>query len=94
MSVAVHPDPAALKALQEELYRERVLRARSMTEEERFSDGFELTNAVFERMLGGAMWQKGLTDRDEGWKLVRRQLDRLARVHDAGRFTATPPSQS
>ncbi len=65
-----------------------------MTEEERFCDGFELTNAVFERMLDGAMWQKGLTDRDEGWKLVRSQLDRLARVQNAGRFTANLPDRS
>lgn len=86
-----HDDPAALKALQDDIYRERVLRARGLTVEQRLADAFEITNFVFENMLAGAMWQKGITDRAEGWKEVRRRLDRLERVHDFGRFTSTKP---
>jgi hypothetical protein len=82
-------DPAALRALQEEIYRERVLRAGRMTEEQPFADGFELTDSVFERMLDGAMWQKGITDREEGWAEVRRRLERLSRMQDVGRFSTT-----
>jgi hypothetical protein len=82
----VHRDPAALRALQTDIYRERVRRARGMTEEQRFADGLELTDSVFERMLDGAMWQKGITDREEGWAEVRRRLERLSRVQDAGRY--------
>ena len=81
-----HDDPAALKALQDDIYRERVLRARRQTEEERLADAFELTNGVFERMLNGAMWQLNLEDREAGWREVRRRLQVLSRVHDAGRF--------
>lgn len=87
----LHDDPSALKGLQDGIYRERVLRARGMTEQQRLTDAFELTNFVFENMLAGAMWQKNITDREEGWKEVRRRLDRLCRVHDAGRFTTQPP---
>jgi hypothetical protein len=86
-----HDDPAALSALQEDIYRERVRRARLLTPEQRLADAFDLTNSVFERMLEGAMWQKGLSDRDEGWREVRRRLDRLQRVQDAGRYTLTKP---
>jgi hypothetical protein len=83
-----HDDPAALKALQDAIYRERVLRSRKLTEEQRLNDAFELTNGVFERMLNGAMWQLNLEDRDEGWREVRRRLKVLSRVHDAGRFVS------
>ena len=62
-----------------------------MTEEERLAEAFELTNSVFERMLEGAMWQKNLTDREEGWAEVRWRLDRLSRVQDAGRYTTQRP---
>jgi len=86
-----HDDPAALKALQDDIYRERVLRARRLTVEERLADVFEISNAVFERMLEGAMWQKGITDRNEGWREVRRRLDRLDQVHDAKRYTSAKP---
>lgn len=88
----LHDDPAALKALQDDIYRERVLRAREMTGEQRLAAAFEITNFVFGNMLAGAMWQKGLTDHEEGWQEVRRRLDRLSRVHDAGRFTTQKPA--
>jgi hypothetical protein len=85
----LHKDPAALKALQDDIYRERVRRARGMSEEDRLAAGFELTNSVFERMLDGAMWQLGITDREEGWAEVRRRLERLRQVEEAGRFSKT-----
>lgn len=90
----IHDDPAALKALQDAIYRDRVLSARAMTGEERLAAAFDITNFVFENMLAGAMWQKKITDREEGWKEVQRRLDRLSRVHDAGRFTTQKPSNA
>ena len=89
-----HDNPDALRELQDAIYKERVLRARAMTESERLDAVFELTNFVFQNMLAGAMWQKGLTDTDEGWQEVRRRLDRLQKMHDRGRFTNEPPSGS
>lgn len=37
-----HDHPTALKDLQDSIYREKVLRARAMTPEERFNSGFEI----------------------------------------------------
>lgn len=77
--------------LQDSIYREKVLRARSMTPEERFDSGFEITGAAFQRMLEGAMWQLDTGDIEAGWKEVERRLDRLRQVHDVGRFVSQPP---
>ncbi len=81
---------ASLKAMQDDIYREKILRARKMTPEQRLADVFELTNSVFTRMHEGAMWQAGTTDEEEGWKIVRKRLDRLRKVHEVGRFSITP----
>ena len=88
----IHDDPAALKALQDDIYREKILRARKMTVEERLADAIELTNGVFHRMLEGAMWQLGVTDESQGWREVRARLSRLAAAHDAGRFVTEKPA--
>lgn len=83
-----HPesDMAALKAMQDDIYREKVLRARRQTPEERLADVFMLSNAVFARMHEGAMWQAGITDEKQGWEIVRKRLGRLRAVDEAGRF--------
>jgi len=88
----IHDDPAALKALQDQIYRENILRARAMTEEQRLAEALELTNEVFSRMHTGAMWQTGTTDSEQGWREVRRRLDRLRRTHDHGRFADQKPA--
>jgi hypothetical protein len=88
------PDPARaaaeLKALQDDIYREKILRARRQTPEERLADVFELTNTVFARMHEGAMWQAGLSDPQQGWDIVRKRLERLRKIHEAGRFVNHP----
>jgi hypothetical protein len=78
---------AALKAMQDNIYREKILRARKQTLAERLADVFELSNAVFARMHEGAMWQAGITDPEEGWRIVRKRLNRLQQVQDFGRFS-------
>lgn len=81
-----HQKPAGFKVLQDDIYRERVLRARQQTPEERLADVFELSNAVFIRMHDGAMGQFGLSDPGEGWRHVEERLSRLQKLHDQGRF--------
>ena len=81
-----HDHPTALQDVQDSIYREKILRARSMSPDERWAAGFELTNAVFERMLEGAMWKLGTKDVSEGWQEVRSQLDRLRKVHEHGLY--------
>lgn len=89
------PDPdraaAELKAMQDDIYREKVLRARRQTPEERLADVFVLSNAAFARMNEGAMWQAGITDEKEDWDIVRKRLARLQKMHDAGRFVIHRP---
>ncbi len=80
---------AALRALQAEIYRERILRARRMTPEQRLGDVMELTNSVFARMHEGAMWQLGSTDAGAGWREVARRLARLSAIEESGRFSAS-----
>lgn len=85
-----HDHPTALKDLQDSIYREKVLRARAMTPEERFDSGFEITRDAFQRMLEGAMWQLSTEDVEEGWKEVGRWMDSLRRAQDAGRYITQP----
>ena len=84
-------EAADLKKIQDSIYRERILRARSQTPEERLAEVCELTNSVFTRMLEGAMWQRGLHDVNEGWNEVRRRLGRLSAAEEAGRYTQHSP---
>ena len=89
----IHNTPGALKALQDDIYRDKILRARKQTMEERLADAFELTNSVFGRMFEGAMWQLGTSDPEVGWKEVRRRLDRLCGTHDHGRYVDEDPNK-
>jgi len=86
-----HDHPTALKDLQDSIYREKILRARAMTPEERFESVFELSEFQFGMMYAGAMQRLGNTDTGEVWKEVRRGLDRLARAHDHGFYSPTKP---
>lgn len=85
-STASDRSAAELKAMQDSIYREKILRARRQTPEERLADVFELTNSAFARMHEGAMWQAGITDANAGWEIVRKRLARLRTIHEAGRF--------
>jgi hypothetical protein len=75
-----------LLAMQQSIYREKVLRARQMSPEERLADVFALSNSAMARMHEGAMWQHGLTDEDEGWTIVSQRLERLRQLHEKGLF--------
>ncbi len=88
---AAEDGQAALKALQDVIYRDKVLRARAMTPEQRWAEAVELTNCAFQRMLAGAMWQLGTEDSRVGWAEVRRRLDRLCKTHDHGMFVNEQP---
>jgi hypothetical protein len=86
------PDPdlaaAELKAMQDAIYREKILRARRQTPEQRLADVFELSNHQFGMMLGGAMHRTGTMDENEGWEEVRRWMRRLDRVREQGLYVS------
>ena len=81
-----HDNPAALKELQEAIYREKVLRAREMTIAERLDEVFDLSNRQMGMMLAGAIHRLGTKDQEEGWDEVSRWLARLDRVRDHGLY--------
>lgn len=86
-----HDHPKALKDLQDSIYREKVLRARKMTPEERLDSIWELSDMQFGLMLAGALDRIGSSDHREGWNEVVRGLDRLNRARDH-RFYSSEPS--
>lgn len=89
-----HQNPEALLELQDAIYRDKVLRARAMTPDQRFAAVFELTNGVFERMHEGAMWQLNTTDPQIGWAEVRRRMERLTKTQEFGYYTTEKPSRT
>jgi uncharacterized protein (DUF1684 family) len=77
-----HDHPTALKELQDSIYRDKVLRSRSLTPEQRIADVFEMAEVSIHMAHAGAMHQLATSDPDEGWRLVAKWNDRLKRAHD------------
>ena len=88
----LHDHPTALADLQDSIYREKILRARMMTREERFITGFELTNFVTRLNLAGAMAKLNTTDEQLGWVEAKRLRARLNQVHDYGFYVSEKPA--
>ena len=88
----IHDDPAALKALQDDIYLERILRARAMTVPERLAEVFEISNHQFGMMLAGAMHRLGNRDETAGWREVERWMRRLDRTREFGLYVTEKPS--
>lgn len=72
----------SLKALQAEIYRDKVLRARAMTPAERLAEALELSNDIYTWMLDGAKAQCRLPSDEDGWVEVQRRLQTLRRLHE------------
>lgn len=87
-----HDHPTALADLQDSIYREKVLRARAMTPEERISSVLEQSHFQFGMMLAGAMARIGTEDENLGWQEVRSGLNRLDRVRENGFYSKTKPA--
>ncbi len=87
-----HEIPGALEALQADIYREKILRARKSTVEQRLADVFELSNHQFGMMLAGAMHRIGTTDEAAGWEEVGRWMHRLDRVREHDLYVEERPA--
>ena len=72
--------------MQDSIYREKILRARRQTPEERLADVFELSDHQFGMMLAGAMHKIGTADPEKGWEEVRRWMRRLDRMREHGLY--------
>jgi hypothetical protein len=90
INVNADSNPNDLKALQDAIYREKVLRARAMTPTERLDEALELSNDMYTWMLDGAKAQCGLTTDEEGWAEVERRLQVLRRLHERDLYRPVP----
>lgn len=86
-----HPDAAQLKELQDSIYREKVLRARKMTESERLTATLEQIDFSYDMMLGGVHMQFPDASPEEALKILKQRLDLLRRMDDRGLFVPAPP---
>lgn len=77
-----HEHPTALQDLQDSIYREKVLRARAMTPEEKLASVFELAEFQMGMMHAGALSRIGSADEGAGWQEVARWLERLEAARD------------
>lgn len=87
-----HKIPGALEELQNSIYRDRILRARRMTPEERLDAVFELSEFQLNMLHAGEMHRHSLNDPAEGWNRVAEALDRVAKARDVEFFTKERPS--
>lgn len=83
-----HDHPTALKDLQDSIYREKILRARAMTREERFISGCQLTNEVTDRIFQGVMARLGTNDPKSAWIEAKKRAERLRRANDHGFYVS------
>ncbi len=83
-----HDHPTALKDLQDSIYREKILRAKSMTREERFAAGCQLTNEVTERVFQGVMARNVNLDTKAAWTEAKRRAERLRQAQDHGLYVS------
>ncbi len=86
-----HDHPTALSDLQDSIYREKILRARAMTREERFLTGCQLTNEVTERIFQGAMARLGTSDPKSAWLDAKKRAARLRLANDHGLYISEKP---
>lgn len=86
-----HPDAAQLKELQDSIYREKVLRARRMTESERLDATLEQIDFAFAAMRDGVRMQFPHADDIEVERILGERLDRLRRMDDRGLFVVATP---
>ena len=74
------------KSLADELYRERVLRARRTPPEDRLLDGIRLYDEAVERMLVGVRLQHPAASPAELDQLLNQQIRKLWRLSDHGHY--------
>lgn len=86
------PIDLALAALQDAIWRDKILQARAMTPAERFEGDLEQTNFVMRLMLDGTMSQLGIGNPSEGWRELRARMDRLRQAADAGFYVDSTPA--
>jgi hypothetical protein len=79
-------DSDALRALQDDIYRGKILRARQMTVAERLMSVFECSSLSLGFMYAGVQLQKPGLSEEETWNEVGARIFRARRLHDHGYY--------
>ena len=82
--------PPDTEELQRSIRREKVLRARSMTEAERLAATLDQIDLAFEWMLEGVKQQSAGINDDEALRILAERLDRQRRREDRHLFVPAP----
>lgn len=77
--------------LAREIYRDKVLRARAMTPEERFMEGFRLFEEALVFTKAGVAAELGTTDEQTIMNEVQRRFDIVRKREERGRYQTTKP---
>lgn len=72
------------------IYRDKVLRARARTMDERMRDGLECFDLSCRLMADGIRHQFKLTDEAAVWRKVRERLDMVRRIEERGIYHPLP----
>jgi hypothetical protein len=72
------------------IYRDKVLRARARTMDERLRDGLECFDLSCRLMADGIRHQLKLTDEAAVWEKVRDRLDVVRRIEERGIYHPLP----
>jgi hypothetical protein len=75
----------------DEIFREKVLRARAQSPGEKFVAGLKLFEDAVVRMRGGIQAQFPQFSAEEVEKELCRRIERIRQVEDYGFFQGTPP---
>jgi hypothetical protein len=76
----------SLQELQRQIFREKVLRARGMSEAERFAETLELIETGYTAMRGGVRIQHPEATAEETERLLRERVGKLRRLEDRDLF--------
>ncbi len=79
-----------INTLADAIYRDKVLRARERTMDERLRDGLECFDLSCRLMADGVRHQFKLTDEAAVWQKVRERLDIVRRMEERGIYQPLP----
>lgn len=74
----------AIDQLADAIHRDRVLRARALTMDERLRDGLECYDLSLRLMADGVRHQFQSADESEVWAKVRERLDIVRKIEERG----------
>lgn len=86
----MNSDTAASPELQRSIRREKILRARAMTESERLAATLDQIDLAFEWMIEGVRQQVAGVSEEEARRILSERLDRQRQRDDRGLFIPAP----